>query len=79
MTDDQVNADEVVKAVVIAGSAKTVAEKILAYREKVGPFGHMLLSAMDWDGPNRAIEKRSMELLAQEVMPRVNRALEGKA
>jgi alkanesulfonate monooxygenase SsuD/methylene tetrahydromethanopterin reductase-like flavin-dependent oxidoreductase (luciferase family) len=79
MTDDQVTADEVVKAVVIAGSPKTVAEKILAYREKVGPFGHILLSAMDWEGANRSMEKRSMELLAQDVMPRVNRALEGKA
>jgi alkanesulfonate monooxygenase SsuD/methylene tetrahydromethanopterin reductase-like flavin-dependent oxidoreductase (luciferase family) len=75
MTDDEVTADAVVNEVVIAGSPRTVVDKLLAYRETVGPFGTLLISSMDWDGPNRAIEKRSMELLANEVMPQLNRAL----
>jgi alkanesulfonate monooxygenase SsuD/methylene tetrahydromethanopterin reductase-like flavin-dependent oxidoreductase (luciferase family) len=79
MTDSEVTADAVVEEVVIAGSPATVADKILAYRERVGPFGTLLISAMDWDGPNGAMEKRSMELLARDVMPRVRRALEKKA
>lgn len=79
MTDDEVTADEVVREVVIAGSPATVAEKILAFRERVGPFGTVLISAMDWDGLNGPVEKRSMELLSQEVMPRVQRALGAKA
>jgi alkanesulfonate monooxygenase SsuD/methylene tetrahydromethanopterin reductase-like flavin-dependent oxidoreductase (luciferase family) len=79
MTDDKVTADAVVEEVVIAGSPATVADKILAYRERVGPFGTLLISAMDWEGPNGAMEKRSMELLARDVMPRVRRALGRKA
>lgn len=79
MTDEQVTADEVVRAVVIAGSPATVADKLVAYREKVGPFGNLLISAMDWEGPNGIMEKRSMEMLARDVMPRVNRALGAKA
>lgn len=79
MTDDELDADAVVNTAVMAGSPGTVVDKILALREKVGPFGTILISAMDWDGPNGPIEKRSMELLAREVMPAVNRALAGKA
>lgn len=75
MTDDELDADAVVKSVVIAGSAKTVAEKLLGLRERVGPFGTLLISGMDWDGPNGPIERRSMELLSDAVLPEVNRAL----
>jgi len=62
-----------------AGNPPTVAEKLLAFRERVGPFGAVLISAMDWEGANGAMEKRSMELLSREVMPRVQRALKAKA
>jgi alkanesulfonate monooxygenase SsuD/methylene tetrahydromethanopterin reductase-like flavin-dependent oxidoreductase (luciferase family) len=79
MTDDEVTADAVVDEVVIAGSPSTVAEKLLAYRDRVGPFGTLLISAMDWEGANGAVEKRSMELLARDVMPRMRNALASKA
>ena len=78
MTDDELDADAVVNTAVMAGSPKTVVEKILAYREKVGPFGTILISAMDWEGPNGLMEKRSMKLLSEVVMPEVNCALAGK-
>ena len=79
MTDDELTADAVVDEVVIAGSPATVTENLLAFRDKVGPFGTVLISAMDFEGPNGAIEKRSMELLSREVMPRVQHALGAKA
>ena len=34
-----------------------------------GPFGTLLLSAVDWAGPNAAWERKSLTRLAQEVMP----------
>jgi alkanesulfonate monooxygenase SsuD/methylene tetrahydromethanopterin reductase-like flavin-dependent oxidoreductase (luciferase family) len=75
MPDDQVTADTVVRGVTIAGSPKTVIEKLIAFREKVGPFGTVLISGMDFDGANGPVERRSMELLAKKVMPAVRRAL----
>ncbi len=64
-------------ACVIHGSPDTVARKILELREQVGHFGTLLYAAHDWQDEARM--KRSMRLMAQEVMPRVNRALRDKA
>jgi hypothetical protein len=39
-------------------------------REEVGPFGTLLMTGLDWSGPNRDWERESMRLLAQEVLPK---------
>ena len=57
----------------IYGSPETVAKKILALRETIGPFGTLLYAAHDWI--EKAPMKESMRLMAEEVMPRVNAAL----
>ena len=57
----------------IHGSPQTVAEKILAFRDRVGHFGTLVLTTQDWT--DKAFMQRSMALLAQEVMPAVNNAL----
>ena len=54
---------------VIYGSPRTVTHQLDAFREQVGPFGTLVVSAMDWSGPNQAWEKESFHLLTQEVMP----------
>jgi len=64
-------------ACVIAGSPATVAEKILALREEIGHFGTLLYAAHDWQ--DKASMKNSMKLMANDVMPRVNAALDSKA
>ena len=64
-------------ACVIAGSPDTVAEKILALREEIGHFGTLLYAAHDWQ--DKAAMKNSMQLMATEVMPRINDALKRKA
>ena len=51
-------------------------DQILAFREEVGDFGTLLYPCHDWLDPKLA--KRSMTLMAEEVMPRVNAAI-GKA
>jgi len=50
-----------------------VADEILALREKTKPFGTLLYCGHDWADVPRA--RRSMELMAEAVMPRVNAAL----
>ena len=49
---------------------RTVVDKLVAYRERVGPFGTLLKIGLDWSGPNEAWEREGMQLLAQEVMPK---------
>jgi len=61
---------------VIHGSPETVARKILALREEVGPFERLLMTAHD--GKDKAIMHKSMELLAKKVMPMVNASLGAK-
>jgi hypothetical protein len=39
-------------------------------REEIGPFGTLLMTGLDWSGPNGAWERESMRLLAQEVLPK---------
>jgi alkanesulfonate monooxygenase SsuD/methylene tetrahydromethanopterin reductase-like flavin-dependent oxidoreductase (luciferase family) len=59
------------------GSPNTVVEKILALREEIGHFGTLVLTAQDWT--DAAAMKRSMKLLAEEVMPAVNAAIANQA
>jgi alkanesulfonate monooxygenase SsuD/methylene tetrahydromethanopterin reductase-like flavin-dependent oxidoreductase (luciferase family) len=58
---------------VIYGSPEKVADEILAFRDKVGDFGTLLYAGKDWQDP--ALAKRSMVLLAEKVMPKVNAAI----
>jgi alkanesulfonate monooxygenase SsuD/methylene tetrahydromethanopterin reductase-like flavin-dependent oxidoreductase (luciferase family) len=58
---------------VIYGSPETVTRKLLEFREKTGPFGTLLMAAHDWE--NKAAMKRSMELMAKDVMPAINAAI----
>ena len=45
-------------------------DKLVALRERVGPFGTLLQIGLDWGGPNEAWERDGMRLLAQDVMPK---------
>lgn len=73
--DDTVTVEQLIDSMVIYGSPKTVAEKLLAFRERTGPFNGLLMASMDGAGPNRAWEWESMTLLAQQVMPQIHKAL----
>ena len=62
-----------VEQMLVTGTVDEVVDRLLAFREKIGPFGRLLYCGHDWaDAPAM---RRSMELMAEEVMPRVNRAL----
>jgi hypothetical protein len=51
----------------------SVVEQLLRLREQAGPFGEIVYANLDW--VDERLARRSMELMAREVMPRVNRAL----
>ena len=71
--DDSINADTVAPKLVIAGSVNSVVDQILALREEIGDFGTLLYAGHDWKDP--AMAKRSMQLMAEQVMPKVNAAI----
>jgi alkanesulfonate monooxygenase SsuD/methylene tetrahydromethanopterin reductase-like flavin-dependent oxidoreductase (luciferase family) len=62
---------------VIAGTPESVADQILAFRNDAGAFGTLLYTGHDWADP--VLARRSMQLMATEVWPRVDRAAQGSA
>ncbi len=71
--DDSLNVETIVDQLVIRGTVEQVVDRILAFRETIGDFGTLLYAGHDWKDP--ALARRSMELMANEVMPRVNAAI----
>jgi alkanesulfonate monooxygenase SsuD/methylene tetrahydromethanopterin reductase-like flavin-dependent oxidoreductase (luciferase family) len=57
---------------VIYGSPRTVADKLIALRQELGPFGTLVMGAHDWQDKDKM--QQSMRLMAQDVMPAVNAA-----
>jgi hypothetical protein len=50
-----------------------VVDEILKLHEKLGGFGELVYAGLDWADP--ALSRRSMVLMAEQVMPRVRQAL----
>jgi len=73
MTDDEVTVEYLLDTTWIVGDPDTCARKLHDLYEKVGGFGTLLAIAHDW--PDRADWDRSMTLLAEEVMPRLERLI----
>jgi alkanesulfonate monooxygenase SsuD/methylene tetrahydromethanopterin reductase-like flavin-dependent oxidoreductase (luciferase family) len=73
MPEDAVTVEYLLDSLVICGSVNSVVDQVLAFNEKMGGFGTLLYAGHDWaDAP---LARRSMELMAGQVMPAVNRAL----
>ncbi|MET0897715.1 MAG: LLM class flavin-dependent oxidoreductase, partial [Mycobacterium sp.] len=68
--DDEITLDSVLDQLVITGTPESVAEQLLAFREQTGDFGELVYAGLDWVDPTLA--RRSMELMAEKVMPLVN-------
>ncbi|MFZ3358989.1 MAG: LLM class flavin-dependent oxidoreductase, partial [Xanthobacteraceae bacterium] len=77
MTDEEVTLDYIFDNLVIRGSVNRVVDSILELHDKIGDFGTLLYCGMDWADP--ALSKKSMELMAEKVMPAVNAAIGKRA
>ena len=73
--DSELSTKRCIERLVIAGTPESVADQILAFRNEVGAFGTLLYTGHDWTDP--ALARRSMELMANEVWPRIDRAVRG--
>ena len=75
--DEALNVETIVDQLVIHGTPDEVADQILAFREQIGDFGTLLYAGHDW--MDKTLARRSMELMAGEVMPAVNKAIGPRA
>lgn len=71
--DDEVTLDAICDQLITYGTPDKVADELLRYRETVGDFGTLLYAGKDW--ADRELGRRSMILMAEKVMPKVNAAL----
>jgi alkanesulfonate monooxygenase SsuD/methylene tetrahydromethanopterin reductase-like flavin-dependent oxidoreductase (luciferase family) len=69
MPDSAVTLDYLLDHIWIVGSPETVARKVTALGEAVGGFGTLLVIAHEWQP--RAAWERSMTLLKEQVLPRL--------
>jgi alkanesulfonate monooxygenase SsuD/methylene tetrahydromethanopterin reductase-like flavin-dependent oxidoreductase (luciferase family) len=73
MPNEMITPEYVTQRLVLAGTVDSVVAQLLAFREQVGDFGTLLYACHDWIDP--VLAKRSMQLMAEQVMPRVNAAI----
>jgi alkanesulfonate monooxygenase SsuD/methylene tetrahydromethanopterin reductase-like flavin-dependent oxidoreductase (luciferase family) len=73
MPDGKVNVDYLLDTLVICGSVSSVVDQLLGFRETVGDFGTLLYAGHDW--ADARLARRSMELMAEKVMPALNSAI----
>ena len=71
MPDTAATVDAIKRAQVIAGDPRRVLDQLVALRDEAGHFGTLLMTGHDWDQPR--LWRRSMELLARDVMPAFQR------
>ena len=71
MPDSEVTVDTIKRGMIIAGSPGRVLDQLVALRDEIGHFGTLLMAGHDWDQPK--LWRRSMELLARDVMPAFSR------
>lgn len=76
MPDEEATVEAITQSNVIYGAPATVLDKLIAFREHVGPFGTLLMTGLDWCGPNEAWERQSMQLLGEQVMPKFRQHLQ---
>src|SRR5688572_2705672 len=70
VADEAVTDDYLAAQMLICGTPNEVADRLRAFREHVGPFGRLLYCGHDWGGDAKAM-RRSMELMAQKVLPQL--------
>ena len=74
--DRDLTVEDMIESMVVYGSPRSVAAKLAGLRERIGPFGTLLLAAMDGSGVNHNRERTTMRRLAEDVLP-VLRAASG--
>jgi alkanesulfonate monooxygenase SsuD/methylene tetrahydromethanopterin reductase-like flavin-dependent oxidoreductase (luciferase family) len=75
MPDSELTTQRCIELMVISGSPSTVLDQLVAVVDEVGYFGTLLVTQKDWD--NAALHKKSLRLVAEQVMPKLRQHVEG--
>jgi alkanesulfonate monooxygenase SsuD/methylene tetrahydromethanopterin reductase-like flavin-dependent oxidoreductase (luciferase family) len=73
----RVEAQKTARALVIAGSAKTVLDRLVEFRDAIGDFGTLMVTGHDMEGA-RALWMRSFARIAEEVGPKLTAYMDAK-
>jgi alkanesulfonate monooxygenase SsuD/methylene tetrahydromethanopterin reductase-like flavin-dependent oxidoreductase (luciferase family) len=76
MPDSALTWQKCLELMLISGSPRSVLDQLVAVVDELGYFGTLLVTQKDWD--DRELHKRSMRLLAQEVMPKLRAHAKGR-
>ncbi|HWA79951.1 MAG TPA: LLM class flavin-dependent oxidoreductase [Acetobacteraceae bacterium] len=74
MSDDELTVPHMLEMMVISGSPATVLDRLVALVDEIGWFGTLLLTHKDWDNP--PLHRKSMQLLAERVFPRLGQHMQ---
>ena len=69
MPDEAVDAEYIIDKIAVVGSVDTVTQRLQELYDDTGGFGTLLMIAHDWDDKDKM--RRSMELMATEVIPQL--------
>jgi alkanesulfonate monooxygenase SsuD/methylene tetrahydromethanopterin reductase-like flavin-dependent oxidoreductase (luciferase family) len=75
--DDEVTLEMICDKLVIYGTPESVADQVLAFQDKVGPFGTLLYAGKDWK--DAELGRQSMILMAEKAMPKINAAISNRS
>jgi alkanesulfonate monooxygenase SsuD/methylene tetrahydromethanopterin reductase-like flavin-dependent oxidoreductase (luciferase family) len=75
--EEEVTLEAICDKLIIHGTPESVADQLLAFQDEIGRFGTLLYAGKDWK--DRELGRRSMILMAEQVMPRVNAATSDRA
>ena len=75
--DDEVTLESICDRLIIHGTPDSVADQLLAFQDEIGPFGTLLYAGKDWK--DRELGRRSMILMAENVIPLVNAGTSGRS
>jgi alkanesulfonate monooxygenase SsuD/methylene tetrahydromethanopterin reductase-like flavin-dependent oxidoreductase (luciferase family) len=71
--DSSLTVEKIVDQLVIYGTPHEVTDQILRFRAEIGDFGTLLYAGHDWQ--DEKLARRSLQLMAEKVMPAVNKAI----
>jgi alkanesulfonate monooxygenase SsuD/methylene tetrahydromethanopterin reductase-like flavin-dependent oxidoreductase (luciferase family) len=67
--DSALTIEYLLSEIVVCGGPKTVLDRLVQIVDDLGPLGGLLMAKTEWDEP--ALHRRSYQLLAEEVMPKL--------
>jgi alkanesulfonate monooxygenase SsuD/methylene tetrahydromethanopterin reductase-like flavin-dependent oxidoreductase (luciferase family) len=77
LPDDSIDVDRVLEELVTWGTPDKVVDDLNRFREETGEFGTLLYAGHDW--LDERLARRSMQLMADSVMPRIDARPERRA